>query len=220
MIARPAIAQNTNVDTQARILFDNGHALYEEGQYADAIAAWERAYTLSPRPLILFNIANAYERNGQIRKAVETLNRYRAFAPPAEREVLQRRILNLESRVGKDWQPPPGTSKMLPLAEISLISGGAMSMVVGVILGSSSRNQGLLAAPLCAGSHQPCVVEAQPFLRKERGLAAGADLTIGLGAAVVGSGIALWVIRSKKTRNEADILVTPTTDGMVVHGRF
>ena len=91
-------------DNRAKELFQNGSLLYEEGQYEEAVLAWEKAYELSARPLLLFNIANAYERIGAWQDALDALNRYRAFAPGEERETLERRIFNLNRRLDNKLQ--------------------------------------------------------------------------------------------------------------------
>lgn len=100
-LATPALAQGTGEDQRAKELYENGAVLYEEGRYEDAIEAWQEAYRLSKRPLLLFNIANAQERIGLWRDALETLNRYRAFATAGERDVLDRRMNNIERRVAE-----------------------------------------------------------------------------------------------------------------------
>ena len=88
--------------TRAIELFDNGATLYEEGQYEEAILAWEESYRISGEPLLVFNIANAYERVGgleNLRIALGNFNQYRAYAPSDERDTLERRIRNLEARI-------------------------------------------------------------------------------------------------------------------------
>ena len=225
MTLNPSVSLAAGEDNQAKILFDNGRVLYREGQYADAIAAWERAYALSNRPLILFNMANAYERNGQIREAIETLNRYRAFAEPQEREVLLRRIRNLESRLA--FEPALGpvpqaasSSKTLPVLEISLVGVGLVGLTSGAVLGSSARNYGTKAEAFCGGSHQPCKSPAAPLLEKEKSLSVGADISFALGTAAIAGGVTLWVLRAARSNKSGDISVAPTPEGMVVHGRF
>ncbi len=94
-------------DARARELYGNGVILYEEGRYSDALLAWEEAYRLSGRHVLLFNMANAMERDGQYGRALETLNRYRAYAPADERETLDRRIRNLEQRIRELPLPLP-----------------------------------------------------------------------------------------------------------------
>jgi tetratricopeptide (TPR) repeat protein len=60
---RPA-APPTEPQTRARALYVEGSALYEEGRYPEAIARFESAYQLYPRPELLFNIAQAYRLQG------------------------------------------------------------------------------------------------------------------------------------------------------------
>ena len=69
-VAPEALAQDATTEARAKELYENGAALYEEGRYEEAILAWEEAYRLSSRPVLLFNIANAYERLGRGRGAV------------------------------------------------------------------------------------------------------------------------------------------------------
>ena len=113
LLSVPETSLAQSDDARARLLFDNGHQLYMEGRYEDALAAWTEAYALSQRPLILFNMANAYERNGQLEKAVAVLNRYRAYAQPDEQEVILRRIKNMEQRLAQA-QPQPIEQSVCP----------------------------------------------------------------------------------------------------------
>lgn len=100
-VASSAWAQAPAVDDEqrARELFENGVILYDEAQYEQAILAWQEAYRLSQRPLFHFNIANAYERLGDLESALDYLHRYRAYAPAEERGTLERRIRTIETRL-------------------------------------------------------------------------------------------------------------------------
>lgn len=97
--ALPATAQGEGEDMRAKELYRNGERLYEEGLYEDAIVAWELAYELSKRPLLLYNMANALERIGQWDEALQRINQYRALAPEEERETLDRRMRAIERRL-------------------------------------------------------------------------------------------------------------------------
>ncbi len=88
-------------ERQARALFEQGEAAYEEGRYEEAVAAFEQAYGLSARPLLLYNIANAKERLGLLSEALENLRYYLEDAPDDERPVIERRIRGLEDRVAR-----------------------------------------------------------------------------------------------------------------------
>lgn len=84
---------------KAQTLFANGERLYEEGRYEQAIAAFEEAYALSHEPALLYNEANAYERLGNLDKALEVLGKYRLYAPAEEQDVLLARCQTLERRI-------------------------------------------------------------------------------------------------------------------------
>jgi len=86
-------------DERAHELYLYGDRLYAEGAYAAAIEVFREAYKLSGRPLLLFNLANAYERVGRYQDAADALRSYEAHAPTHERGSIARRILHLESRV-------------------------------------------------------------------------------------------------------------------------
>lgn len=95
-------------DEKARVLYLNGQRMYEEGRYEDAILAFQSAYDLSPRPLLLYNLANAHERLGQLPEAIDALNRYRIYADPQEQDILLARVQTLERRLEQQRvQPVP-----------------------------------------------------------------------------------------------------------------
>ena len=85
LVASPAFAQPGATDERARELYLLGDDLYSQGRYEEALAAFEEAYRLSERPLLLFNIANAQERSGQWQGAIESLEGYLPHADEAER---------------------------------------------------------------------------------------------------------------------------------------
>lgn len=109
LLGQPARADDAS-DARAKELYENGADLYDEGRYDDAVAAWEESYRLSNKALLLYNIANAEERAGRYRDALEHLNRYRAFATSDERSILDRRISNLERRIAETGGGPTGSS--------------------------------------------------------------------------------------------------------------
>ncbi|MFT4623858.1 MAG: tetratricopeptide (TPR) repeat protein [Myxococcota bacterium] len=98
-LAPIAAAQEEDASERARTLFDDGAAAYEEGRYEDAIPLWEESWRLSMESLILYNLANAYERAGRLEDALDNLLRYAPGAPEDEQDLLDKRIDALEVRV-------------------------------------------------------------------------------------------------------------------------
>ncbi len=83
--AQQAASEQRGGDTaSARELFQKGQAAYRRGDYDEAITHWEAAYRADPRPLILYNISQAYERLGKLSEAVDALERYLREADAAD----------------------------------------------------------------------------------------------------------------------------------------
>lgn len=71
-----ALAQTVEGGSAARAAFERGIAAVEREQFADAASAFEASYRLRAVPVVLFNLAGAYDRMGRARDAQETYTRY------------------------------------------------------------------------------------------------------------------------------------------------
>ena len=91
-------AQEVDIE-QAKQLYSNGKMLFDEGRYAEALLAWQIAYEQSEQPLLLFNMALAQEELGQFQAAIDTLYRYRIFAPKDEQASLVDKIADLTTKL-------------------------------------------------------------------------------------------------------------------------
>jgi len=97
--ATPTPPEVQTLEAEARDLFAHGRDAYEHGRYEEAIKKWEESWRLSRRPLLLANLANAYERLGDLQHAADLLEQYLDLAPEEERDTLQARIAQLEARL-------------------------------------------------------------------------------------------------------------------------
>lgn len=208
LLVGTAAADDTD-DARARELYDNGATLYDEGRYEDAIAAWEEAYRLSNRPTLLFNIAQAEERLGRYREALDHLNRYRAFASSNERETLDRRIANLERRLAEGESPTTTTTtnpvqvanpqadrpKARVLPWVFLGVGGASAVTGGVFAGLAGADRSE-AKGLCvdSGGNVYCPTEAASALGGDRRNSLIADIAFGVAGAGVLGGVLTFVL--------------------------
>ena len=100
----------------AKGLFAAGKTAYEEGDYTRAIQYWRDAFDrdCTANPLLL-NLANAYERSGNIDAAIASLETYLKRKPDAgDAPTIQKRIENMK-KTRKDAAPiappPPTTAK-------------------------------------------------------------------------------------------------------------
>ncbi len=100
VISLAAVFFSTAALAGARQHFMAGQDYYTQGRYKKAIEEFDEAYRLDPKPLLLFNIAQSYEKLGDLPKAVEYLKQYLEEDPEVEeRATLENKIKNLESRI-------------------------------------------------------------------------------------------------------------------------
>ncbi|UJR83729.1 tetratricopeptide repeat protein [Sandaracinus amylolyticus] len=87
----------------ARTLFQRGQTAYSQGDYDAAIEQWTRAYELDPRPLLQFNLSQAYERLGRLEDAIRALELYLERADPNDEHQsdARARVSALRERVGR-----------------------------------------------------------------------------------------------------------------------
>jgi tetratricopeptide (TPR) repeat protein len=106
LLSAPLRAQPDSTDERrARALFQSGERMYEEGRYEEAVENFREAYRLSPRPSLLYDIANADERLGRLGEAARALKQYLESAPADEQPLIERRVASLERRAAR-VEPP------------------------------------------------------------------------------------------------------------------
>jgi tetratricopeptide (TPR) repeat protein len=85
--AAPARADDPGID-RARSLTARGRELHDKGDYRGAIAVFQEAYVLAPRPGLLFNLAQAYRLEGNCDAAELMYRRYLAASPSREERTI------------------------------------------------------------------------------------------------------------------------------------
>ena len=217
----PVAPGSTADDARARELYENGSILYEEGRYEDAIAAWQEAYRLSGRPLLLFNTANALERLGRYDEAMTLLQRYRAYAPAEERETLDRRIRNLETRIDEQQEravaapvtTPPASPATLaegerrPVRVAPLVLGGVgvVGLGFGTGFGLSALGARTAAAENCTMVNELnwCTDLAADALKQDARSSLLSDISFGVGAVGVASAVVTALLPGRETALDA-----------------
>ena len=201
----------------AKRYFDDGAEAYRQGNYDAAIKAWEKSYELSQKPLILENIANAWERLGDARKARDNLAKWREAAPPEERDLLDARIRNLSARVAREEEAAaqaaaaqaareaqlraaaeqaqaPSPRPWLPGAIVGGVGVAAIIAGVAVDVAASKDRPG---AGVCksVGGQNLCMSSAESAITQSNRMAIAGDVTWIIGAAAVAAGAVLVIVR-------------------------
>jgi len=87
-------------DDPGRIHFQAGASDYESGDYQHALGEFQRAYDLSQRTQLFYNISLCYQQLGDLEHAVEFLGRYlNEVEEIPNRAALERRQENLTQRL-------------------------------------------------------------------------------------------------------------------------
>ena len=165
-----------SADREARALYLRGAAAYGDGQYAEAAAAFERAYALAPEASLLYNLALARQREGETERAIDAYERFLAANPDApERSEVERSLESLHREQELQVQlaqqrivppevsvraAPPAASDEPALPSISpvpwVIAGvGVVSVLTGTVLGVLA--QSAYDNAQSAGSHADSV---------------------------------------------------------------
>jgi tetratricopeptide (TPR) repeat protein len=83
--APQAVTTAVASDQEARASFEAGKAAYDNGDYAVALVQFERAYDLSHRSLLLYNLGLTHDRLQHEERALESYEAYLAANPQDER---------------------------------------------------------------------------------------------------------------------------------------
>lgn len=211
-----AFAQETPEDVRARELYQLGDDLYSHGRYEEALAAFEEAYELSERPLLLFNMANAQERSGHWEDAIVSLEAYLPHAEADEQARIQDRLESLRQRADRlrdltetDPETPveePPRSLLGPL----VIAGGGALLAGGVALAFVARGARSDLDAMCieGESGRLCPRSAQSAERRDLRTSIVADSFFVAGAALVGVGL-YFLLRKSESADRVDASVGP-----------
>lgn len=90
-------------DQQARELYSAGELAYGEGRFDEALGLFQRAYELSGRPELLYNVGLAATNAGDERAALAALEQYLRDIPEApNRGIVEGRIANLRREIEEE----------------------------------------------------------------------------------------------------------------------
>lgn len=110
LAASVARAEGAAIDAAKRSM-EEGQTLYAEKKYAEAAAAFAKAYSLSPYAAFLFNEGVCHERLGDLDRAIATFQRYLSADPSApDAESVRARVRKLEAALAakkEQKEPPP-----------------------------------------------------------------------------------------------------------------
>lgn len=95
-------------ESEARAVFTRGRTAWNGNRYARAVELFNQAYALSPHPMMLINIGNAWLQLEQSDDARAAYERYLETAPPdaSEREDVQTQLALIDASAAAALAPP------------------------------------------------------------------------------------------------------------------
>ncbi len=233
-------AQNSKADREARKLYLEGDKAYAEARYEAALDAFQRAYELSSRPALLYNIGNAFERLGRHREAADTLREYLPHAKRSEKATIEKRIENLEKRAAEEEkaaakpepepdpepkpaprpepapaEPPPEPERPAPVLGYVLVGVGGAAILGGAIAGGLALGARSDADAGCneSGGKRLCTAEASDAIDRDRTLSLIADVSFGVGLIAAGVGVYLILDSNGKEQPVTGLRASPRAGG-------
>ena len=187
-------------DAEARSVFEAGTLAFEDARYADALGYFQRAYELSQRAVLLYNIGVAADRLRRDAVALEAFERFLESVPdhPRRRDVLARvEVLREAVAQGESSAPPPTQAETdvdVGTASPAATSGPDVGSLVGAsALGAVGVASLIVGVVGIAGAGE-CLERAGDVCVEERGTAWEATgLYLGLGAAAITAAV-IWIV--------------------------
>lgn len=110
--AAQAQEQPSQLDEAARLTFEQAREDFVAGRYEQALVRFRQAYELSPRPGLLYNIAQTLDRLRRDEETVAALREYLAAVPDApNRPEVEARIRVLDQALARQHTDTPPASR-------------------------------------------------------------------------------------------------------------
>ena len=152
---------------QARLHFEQGVALFQEANYAAALAEFEAAYKASPAPAVLYNIGLSHKGLYRYPEAIETLQRYLNEGQADPKLTPERRTEITQSIEEMKALLAPVTFTLEPKSARVLVDGRQLTIPEDGVVQLAAGDH---VAELSAEHHNP--------ERREFKVAAGTPLTL------------------------------------------
>lgn len=171
-------------DDEAKRLYELGSERYDQRDFASSIQSFRRAYELSKRKELLYNIGVCYRELGDLEPSLDAFRQYLAFLGPSapNAEVVRRQIADLERLVPARLELHARERRETAITIDGMPRGAApvsVSLPAGAhtLVAESGGRAERLSLSLTAGERR--ILEVGP--RRRTGLWIG----LGLGAGVV-----------------------------------
>jgi tetratricopeptide (TPR) repeat protein len=112
---------------RARTHFEAGRALYNLGNYNDAIREFSAGYYMVPKPQFLVNLGQCYRKLNNLVKAREMYNKFLAEAPAddPDRDQAKQILTDLDAQIAAAPPPPEPAPTAQPAPQAAAVTSEA-----------------------------------------------------------------------------------------------
>ncbi len=217
---RPATKEAPNPNkTRAAELFKKSADAYLHGDFAQAVALLDEAYTLDPQPVLVYNKARAHEGLGHVDEAIASYEKYLADEPTSpDRGAIEQRLVTLRHQrderaaLAKDraaveneraavekeratvTEPPPEAPRRRSVLPYVVMGAGGLGLIGGAAFGLMAKSR-----EDDATSER---VQRTSIELRDTGetFATVSNISFIAGGALVAAGAVWWVLDMKSTK--------------------
>lgn len=229
--ASDAPASDPAAQERARRHFEAGSSHYDAGSYEDALREFERAYELSGRPQLLYNLSLCHRNLNQLEQSLSFLVRYlQEVEDIPNRSILEARVRNLEARIARRGS---GTSTATradpPAAREAPASAQGGGLNAGAIAGFSIAAAGLVGAAVFGGltlaEDADLDAACSPNcgdVSQLQGFALATDISFAVALAGATVGLIFLIAGGGESNAQASVVpwVAPASGGVAAQGVF
>jgi tetratricopeptide (TPR) repeat protein len=198
-------------ETDARAHYDRGAALYEAGEYTQALDEFIAARRASQLVALEFNIGRCYERLHRIEEAIAAYRRYANRAPPPQDAADVRRLITILQDLLPKPMPPaalaiapvtlpkPAARRKSPGPIVLAVAGG-LTLLVGAIMTGYARSEYGRLHESCAPSCSPSSWSSLPSTDS------AGEAFIVLGSLAAGGDAAWWALDQRREHNTVAVV--------------
>lgn len=206
-------------EDEARNLFLAGRSAYDAGRFAEALPHFERAYQLSARPALLFNLGTTHDRLFASERAIHYFERYLEEVPDADNRAFVESRLRILRQAEQDEDPTPASAGPSVLGIVLVAAGGA-ALATGAAMGGLALARRGDLDDRCPGG--VCPDEARADVDSLRRSSRTADVLLPLGGALVVGGVLAFVLAGGDEDDAPEVGAAVGREGALlrVRGRF
>ncbi len=222
---------------RAKALYEEGLRHYNVAEYDEAIRAWKEAYLISKRPLLLFNLGQAYRLSGDCKQAMDFYDSYRREGATADNlKDLEEAEGVCKAKLAEKPAPAPTPTPAAPAAPTPAVppppppvhhatamrKAGIAVGIAGVVSGGVAiyfaRDAASIDDELNGYAGEWDAAHANLYADGKQSKTLAWAFGIG-GIAAIGAGVALYVIGGTSTESSG-VSLAPTRGGAQVAWSF